>query len=270
MSLLFSAMALACCVQSASGVPTLPDGARTRWVVDQPEETVCYLAFDPVTVERRLPSTLRFITIGELAEGGVRWAADHLAGHPSRGRWGISFLEIVRMGTFTIDGRAPNWPENGAAALWCARVAPSDTTADLGPGLPLLALEFWVPDSAYVAYMRGKGHYATYGDVRLHRDSEGKWRGSIDVDSLSVVAECAPVGPISGGAGSAGMQIFIPPRSSNATGVVRLAFAGHREQQCEGDSSWTIHGTHPLAGAVVLGPAVFQFGYDLVGGAYPK
>jgi hypothetical protein len=54
------------------------------------------------------------------------------------------------------------------------------------------------------------------------------------------------------------------------TGIVRVAFAGHREQACEGDSSWTILGTHPLAGAVVLGPSSFQSGYDLVGGAYPK
>jgi SAM-dependent methyltransferase len=39
----------------------------------------------------------------------------------------------------------------GYTALWPARVAPSDSAADLGPGVPLLALEFWMPDSLFVA-----------------------------------------------------------------------------------------------------------------------
>ena len=249
-------------------VPALPDGADTHWVVDQPEEIVGYVLFNPATVEHRLPPTLRFITVEELAAGGVPWATDYLTEDRSHGHWGISFLEIVRMGTFAIDEHAPNWPENGAAALWLARVAPSDPTADLGPGLPLLALEFWMPDSLYVADMSDKGHYATYGNVKLHQDLDGEWRGSVDIDGLSVVAECTPTGPVTGGAGSRGMQALFPPKSSTVTSIVRVAFAGHREQRCEGDSSWRLHGTHPLAGGVVLGPSTFQFGYDLIGGAY--
>ena len=114
--------------------------------------------------------------------------ARSLAEHPAQADWGISFLEIVRTGTFTIDGRAPNWPEGGAAALWCARVAPSLPTADLGPGQPFLTLEFWMPDSSYVTYMRGKGYPASYGQVKLLQPTEGMWRGSGGGPRLSPAA----------------------------------------------------------------------------------
>jgi hypothetical protein len=118
--------------------------------------------------------------------------------------------------------------------------------------------------------MSTKGHYATYGDVRLHRDPHGVWHGSIDVEGLSVVARCMPSGPVSGGPASAGTQAFFPPLSAGVAKVVRLALAGHREQQCEGGASWTFDGTHPLVGGAVLGSTTFQFGYDLTGGAYPR
>jgi hypothetical protein len=250
-------------------VPTLPDGAQTHLVVSQPEEIVVYLTFDPATVQRRLPPTLRFVTLKELAAGDVGWASDYLNEYPSHGRWGISFFEIVRMKTFEIDEHAPDWPEHGAAALWCARVASSDSTRDLGPGRPLLVLDFWMPDSAYAAYMREKGHCATYADVRLLQDPEGKWLGTVDADGLSVATECTPAGPITGGVDSAGMQVFFPPQSSTVAGIVRVAFAGHREQQCTEGTSWRFHGTHPLANGIIVGRSTFQFGYDLIGGAYP-
>ncbi len=250
-------------------VPDLPGGTRTRWVVESPEEIVAYLVFDPATVRDRLPPRLRFTTLDELAAGGVRWAREYLANHPANADWGISFLEIVRAQTFTIDGRGPEWPNDGAAALWLARVAPSDSTVDLGPGRPFLTLDFWIPDRKYVAYMRDKGYHATYGDVRLRRGPEGGWLGSVDVDGLRVAAACRPTGPTAGGAGSAGMQVIFPPASSPVTDVVRVAFAGHRERSCDVGSSWTLHGTHPLVRGVIPGPATFQFGYHLIGATYP-
>ena len=249
-------------------LPALPDGANTHWVVDQTEEIVVYVLFDPATVRDRLPSNLRFITIGELATGGARWAEDHLAEEPSHSPWGISFLEVVRMGTFTIDRHAPKWPQDGAIALWAARVAPSDSSTRSYPGQQLLVLEFWLPDNQYVAYMRDKGHYATYGDVKLRQDPNGKWLGSIRIDGLSVVAECAPTGPVTGGAGSSGMQTFFPPSLSAVTSIVTVAFAGHQIQTCTEDSSWRLEGTHALARGVPLGPSTFEFGYHLVGGAF--
>lgn len=265
-------LTLACATMLAETVvgqiPPLPRGAKTHWVVGQPQEIVTYLSFDPATVKERVPPTLRLITIRELASGKVQWAIDYFAEHPLHGDWGISFLEIVRMHTFKIDGLAPHWPEHGAMALWCARVAPSDLTRDLGSGRPYLILDFWMPDSLFAAYMCKKGHYATYGNARLWPDSTGKWHGSVSSNGLSVTAECIPVGPVSGGIGSSGMQALFPPQSSTVTDVVRVAFAGHREQQCKENSSWKFQGNHPLVRAVVLEPSIYQFGYDLVGGAY--
>ena len=255
---------------AAAQIPTLPDGARTRWVIDDPEEIVGWLTFDPATVADRIPRYLRFITVGELATGGVGWATAYLADHPAHGEWGISFFEIVRMETFAIDGRSPDWPPDGAAALWFARVAATDPSTDLGAGLPLLALEFWIPDAAYTAYMLGRGHYATAGDVRLARDDDGELVGSVSVVGLTATVRCTPIGPITGGADSAGAQVFFPPASSDLGTLVRVAFAGHREQRCGEVAPWNLSGTHPLARGVLLAPPTLQFGYRLVGGAYGR
>ena len=253
----------------STSVQALPAGAQTEWIVAGPEELVLYLAFDPATVQERLPSHLRFTTIAELATGGVVWARDFLGQHPTKRLWGVSFLELVRARTFTIDGRAPSWPADGAFALWFARVAPSDPSTDLGPGRPLLALDFWLPDHAYVSYMSRKGYYASYGAGRLSPGPRGQWSGSLVVDGLTISAECTPAGPVTGGPGSAGMQTIFPPASSTVTDLIRIAFAGHREQACETAPSWIFRGSHPLASAVALGSPTFQFGYHLRGGTYP-
>ena len=257
-------------VDAAAAVPDLPAFARTRWVVEGPEEIVTYLAFDPDAVRDRLPAGLRFITVGELADGGVPWARELLGRRPALASWGVSFFEIVRARTFTVDGRAPHWPRHGAAALWLARVAPADPGADLGPGRPLLALDFWVPDSAYARYMRDKGYQAGYGDVRLRRESSGRWLGTVDVPGLEVTVACRPAGPVGGGPMSAGMQAIFPPANSTVTDTVRVAFAGHREQACGSGTSWELRGTHPIAGGILLGETSYQYGYHLIGGTCPR
>jgi hypothetical protein len=265
---------LACLTLAATGVqaqsPGLPAGARTNWIVAEPEEIVAYMAFDPAGVQDRLPARLRFITIKELADGGVGWATTFLGRHAGKGGWGVSFVEVVRMGTFTIDRRSPSWPTHGAAALWFARVAPSDPSDDLGPGRPLLALEFLIPDKAYVAYMREKGYPATFGDVTLQQSAAGEWAGAVRADDLTIAAGCTPVGRVSGGPTAAGAQSFFPPATSSVRDVVRVSFAGHRERACEDAGPWTIRGTHPLANAIQLESAIFEFGYHLVGGSYPR
>ena len=256
-------------VAAPAQIPTLPEDAQTKWVVDDPEEIASYLIFDPGTVKERVPPFLHLITIKELAEGNVSWAKKHLDKFPAHAKWGISFIEIVRMKTFTIDGRSPDWPEGGAAALWFARMEPSDPAGDLGLGKPFLALEFWLPDKEYVGYMRGKGHYATYGDVRLRQDADGNWLGSIEADGLSLTARCSP-GDETAGFGSAGMQAIFPPANSGISDIVRIAFAGHRERSCNEGTSWKFKGVHPLAKGMILGEPSFQFGYDMVGGAYRR
>lgn len=251
-------------------LPELPDGAQAHWIVAEPEEIVTWLAFDPSVVRGRLPSYLHFITIGELASGSVQWATAFLAQHPNKSHWGVSFLEFVRMGTFTIDGRSPTWPTHGAIALWFARVAPSDPLTQLGPGQPYLALDFWVPDHAYVRYMQAKGYYAEYGLATLYRNGERGWSATLAVEGLRISAACTPSGSVAGGANSAGMQVVFPPASSSVTGFVRIAFAGHREQECGLPSSWSLHGIHPLVSSVSLGSSTFQYGYRLQGASHPN
>lgn len=262
-------LSLLMAAEAVAQIPALPEGAQTHWVVHKPEEIVSYLIFDPATVKERIPSFLKFITIEELAVDQIPWAKEHLSKYPAHADWGISFIEIVRMKTFEIDGHSPQWPKNGAAALWFARVAPSDSINELGPGKPFLAMEFWMPDSTYVSYMRNKGHYASYGDVSLHRNSEGKWIGSIEADGLSVACECMPMSSVEE-SGSSGMQVFFPPALSGITSIVRVAFAGHQEQVCKQEAIWKFKGTHPLANGIILGPSSFEFGYDLIGGAYRR
>ncbi|HKK61435.1 MAG TPA: hypothetical protein VJ951_02675 [Bacteroidales bacterium] len=257
-------------VESFSQVPSLPDGAQTHWIVDQPKEIVSWILFDPTTVENRLPSTLQFTTVGELASTGIGWAVDYLSENPDKKTWGISFLEIIKTGTFTIDGVAPEWPEKGAAALWFARVTPANPQDDPKPGGSYLALNFWIPDSLFAVTMREKGHYATFGNVTLYQNEDGWWKGVIDTDDLNVVGNCLPTEPIYGGSQSAGMQKIFPPNASGVSAVVRIAFAGHRIQYCKDSSTWTINGSHALSNGVILEPFEFQFGYDMKGGAYQR
>ncbi len=267
LNLVFFIFILLMAEESLAQIQSLPDNAQTKWIVNHPEEIVSYLIFDPATVKDRLPSSLRFITIEELAAYRITWADEHLKKCPAHAGWGISFIEIVRMGTFEIDGNKPAWPENGAAALWFARVASSDPKIDLGPGRPFLALEFWLPDKEFVDYMCEKGHYAGYGDVRLHKNPEGKWLGFVEAEGLNLSCECMPAGEIEE-TYSGGRQVFFPPAESGVKSIVRVAFAGHKIQQCREDGFWRIEGVHPLAGGVLIGPSTFQSGYDLVGGAY--
>jgi len=247
----------------------LPVGSRTSWVIAGPEEVVGWFTFDPTRVSDRLPEFVRFVTVGELANAGIPWAVQYLANHAAHTAWGVSFLEIVRADTFAINGREPSWPEGGAVAVWFARILPADPTAQLGPGLPLLMLEFWVPDSAYAAFMRQQGYHATYADVRVRR-RDNRWEGSIAGAGFTVNARCTPIGAESGGPSSSGSQVLVPPETSGLGTIIRVAFAGHRERMCSEASSWTIQGHHPLTEALAVESASFQFGYRLRGGAYAR
>jgi hypothetical protein len=241
------------------------EGEDTGWVVRNPDEIVAYVLFDPSSVEDRLPSSQRFITVGELAGRGVDWASTHLANEPDHVNWGISFIEMVRADVFTIDGRDPDWPANGAVALWAARVTPSDPRMAVGSGKPLLMLDFWLSDARYIAYMAERGYFGSYGDVRLYRDSSGTWVGSLVADDLSVRAACRPFGPTVGGEGSFVRQVLIPPRTSHSARMVQVNLSGHRIQECDSGSTWEFAGTHPLISGAVVGESTYQFGYELDG-----
>ena len=250
-------------------VPELPPGAHTHWIVEDPHEVVGYLVFDPGDVMDRIPRHLRLVSVQEVASSGIPWAAQHLAEHPPHGDWAISFLEVVRTGTFQIDGKAPAWPPGGAVGLWCVRVAPADPSAETGSESPFLVLEFWMPDAAYAEYMRQKGHYATYGKASLQKDAEGVLSCSIEVSGLRAKCRCTPeLGVESNGSG--GEQVLYPPKGSGVSGPVRVAFAGHQISQCLEEVVWDVAGDHPLSRSMFLGPSTYQHGYSLVGGAFTQ
>jgi hypothetical protein len=254
-------------IDASAQNPALPEGAQTKWHVNDPQEIVSYLIFDPETVIERIPSFLRFITIEELAFSDISWAKDYLKENPTQLNWGIGFIEIVRMKNFEIDGKSPEWPGNGAAGLWFARVAYTDQKENDETGTPFLALDFWLPDSIYVSYMRSKGHFASYGDVRLQKKSTGEWVGSIDVEGLHVSCSCMPNNNITS-SGSNAIQIIYPPENSGIKDFVIITLAGHKGQTCEDGSSWIFKGVHPLVNSIILGSTSFEYGYSLTGGSY--
>jgi hypothetical protein len=237
-------------------------------VIDEPFEVVGYVIFDPTDLAGILPPSLRFLTVSELAAQGIPWAADFLAEYEGQASWGISFIELFRAETFSIDGRQPDWEQDGAAALWLARVLPMELGGiELGPGTPLLVLDFSMPDSAYAAYMGGKGYQVTYGSARLAKDAGGTWRGSFHSSGASVTVACTPTGPIGGGPQSRGSQVLVPSGSAD---LVRIAFAGHRDQQCAEPAPWSLEGDGPLARGIIVEPSNVQFGYEMVGGTYVR
>lgn len=246
--------------------PSLPAGALTEWIIREPEEIVGWLAVDVRDIAAELPAGTRYVTIGELARRRISWAVDHLKDHTSHADWGVSFFEVIRAGTFTVDGRTPNWPDDGAAALWAARIERDQ--ADAWPIVEptFVLLDFWIPDGPYVQLVRAKGHYAEYGHVTLDL-RDGRWHGTVEATDLSIEATCAPSPSSAVTEGSGGMQMFYPPAGSGITELLRVAFAGHRIQECTSDVTWTFRGTHPLARTVMIAPPSFEAGYTLRGGA---
>ena len=93
----------------------VPDASRYDWVIAGPQQVVGWFTFDPFGVADRLPESVRFTTVGELANAGIPWAVDYLVHHPSHEGWGVSFLEIVRADTFAIR------PESKLAERRCSR-----------------------------------------------------------------------------------------------------------------------------------------------------
>ncbi|MDQ8188604.1 hypothetical protein [Pelagicoccus sp. SDUM812002] len=249
-------------------IPQLPKGGQTHWRIENAEEIVAYATFDPRQVEHQLPPNFRFLKVGELAEKGTSWARVYLSEHPQHEDWGFSFIEIVRMDRFAIDGISPNWAPNGAAALWFARITSFEPNREQNSERTYLMLNFWVPDRDYVRYMKEKGYYSTYGDASLYMKADGSWHGRLDTDNVKIEAVCYPVGRIRGGPQSTETQVLVPPKSSKSTDIIHIAFAGHRIQDCTEESTWIIEGEHPLSDTVIVEPSTLQYGYNLNGSVY--
>lgn len=110
-------------------VPDLPNGARTQWVVEEPEEIVSYLAFDPAGVRPRLPAGLRFISIREFAAGGVGVGQGFPCAVPAS-RHGASPSRVRSHADLRHRRTCARMATEGRRRIWLARVAPSEPTAE--------------------------------------------------------------------------------------------------------------------------------------------
>jgi hypothetical protein len=243
-------------------VPPLPEGARTRWEIGGTDEIAIQLLFDTSTVVERLPEGLRFVTLADVASKFPP-AQAHLVAHPEHAHFGVSFLEIAHQDLFSIDGREPRWPKDGAIAFWAARVIPAGLKNDRARGQEHVLLLILVPDRAYVEYMKAKRHYAEYGDVSLRRDESGVRYGTIQTVGLQVEAKCKPTSELK--VGGPTYQTMYQPRGAMNTFLI-LAFSGNRDGECQGN--WKISGSNPLTKAVIIGTSVFACCGSFLGGAY--
>jgi hypothetical protein len=175
----------------------------------------------------------------------------------------------MRADSFVIDNRQPHWSDSAAVALWFARILPKNRMSDSSTAMPFLVLEFWVPDSSYVIFIRSKGYFASYAAVNLIQH-DGAWHGTVRTQHLAADVTCKPVGAESGGPNSRGRQLLIPPASSGLITVVNISFAGHRERKCAETTGWWRSGSHPLTRAVEIASPSLQYGYRLIGGVYPS
>jgi hypothetical protein len=242
-------------------VPPLPEGAQTGWRIGETDEIAVQLLFDTSAAADRLPDGLRFVTLADVASKFPP-AQEHLTAHPEHAEYGVSFLEIAAQNLFSIDGREPQWPKNGAIAIWLARVT-STKKDERVRGEEHLSLLIVVPDQAYVEYMKSKGHYAEYGDVTLRHDESGLRHGTIRTASLQVDAACTPTSDLKTGGPS--YQTIYQPRDTVKTFLI-LAYNRNRDGECKGN--WKISGENPLSKAVTVGAPVYACCGEFVGGAY--
>jgi hypothetical protein len=244
----------------------------TSWEIQGPEEIVTFLLFHPKTPGVSLPAGLRFLSA---REGQMPEIQEHLKQHPEHAEWALSFLEITRQKAFVLDGRSPALPKNGGIGLWFAPVDFSGLANQitkeafdkiLAPSLgAVLGLGMWIPDREYVAYMRGRGHHAEYGQVTLVKDGTGAFQGEIRLDDLHVRTSATPRGDVQEDP-SSGTQVLFAPGEKVVHAVV-IAGSGARNRACE--AVWSKKGDHPLSHGVFVGPTYMTtYEAPLKGSAY--
>lgn len=250
----------------------LPAGGTTSWEIQEPEEIVTFLLFDPKAPGVSLPAGLRFVSAKDTQMPEIQ---EHVKQHPEHADWAFSFIEITRQKAFLLDGKAPALPENGGIGLWFApvdhsqlagKIAKDSYDRIIAPSLgAVLGLGLWIPDREYVAYMRARGHHAEYGRVSLTKDSTGAFQGEIQLEDLHVRGTAAPRGDAQEDP-AAGTQVLFAPGEEVVHAVV-VAGADARHRACDAD--WSKNGGHPLARGVFVGPTYMTtYGAPLKGSAY--
>lgn len=270
-ALLVALLSLVGAVSAISG-QQLPPGGTTSWEIQEPEEIVTFVLFDPKVPGLSLPAGLRFVSARDARMPEVQ---QYLKKHPDHMEWAFSFVEITRQKAFLIDGKAPVLPKNGGIGLWFAPVDPSGLAEDIGkykfdtiiaPSLgSVLGLGIWIPDRKYVAYMRARGHYAEYGMVTLVKDTTGRFQGEIRLESLHVKTSATPHGDVREDAASGTQVLFAPGDKVMYAVVVAGSTARHRACTAE----WSKSGNHPLSRGVFVGPTYLTtYEAPLKGSAY--
>jgi hypothetical protein len=270
-SLLFAILALFTTLSLAQA-QQLPPGGTTSWEIQEPEEIVTFVLFDPKAPGVSLPAGLRFVSARDAQMPEV---LEYLKEHPEHADWVFSFIEITRQKAFLVDGRAPVLPENGGIGLWFAPVDPSQLAEEIpkdafdniiAPSLgAVLGLGIWIPDREYVAYMRARGHHAEYGMVTLVKDSTGAFQGEIRLPDLHVRSSATPHGDVQEDPASGTQVLFAPGERVVHAVVVTGSNARHRA--C--DAEWSKEGDHPLARGVFVGPTYLTtYEAALKGSAY--
>jgi hypothetical protein len=259
-------------VSSLAVAQELPPGGTTSWVIEEPEEIVTFLLFDPGTPGVSLPAGLRFILARDT---GMPEVQDYLKQHPEHADWAFSIIEITRQKAFNLDGKQPTLTNNAGIGLWFAPVDASQLAevidkdkfeSIITPSVgAVLGLGIWVPDREYVAYMRARGHHAEYGEVTLERDDTGAYRGEIKLEHLQVRSTATPQGDAQEDP-KGGTQVLFAPGERVVSAVV-VAGSSSRHMECI--ASWSKDGNHPLASGVFVGPTYLTT-YDgpLKGSAY--
>jgi hypothetical protein len=250
----------------------LPPGGTTSWEIQEPEEIVTFLLFDPKSPGVSLPTGLRFVSARDAKMPEIQEYVKH---HPEHAEWAFSFIEITRQKAFLLDGRAPALPKNGGIGLWFAPVDPSQLAEEIkkdafdsiiAPSLgAVLGLGIWIPDREYVAYMRARGHHADYGLVTLVKDSTGRFQGAIQLDNLRVRSSATPHGDVREDP-AVGTQVLFAPGERVVHAVV-VAGSNARHRICA--ANWSKKGNHPLARGVFVGPTYLTtYNAPLKGSAY--
>jgi len=249
----------------------LPPGGMTRWEMEELEVVVTFLLFDPKDPDIALPQGLRFISLREIDAPEFQ---DYLQKNPERSDWAFSFVEFVRPKTWVLDEKALTLSENQCVAVWFAPVDHSQLTTEvaheayetvIGPTPDaLLVLGLWVPDREYAAYMQARGHRAEYGKAALVEDSNGTFRGELQLDDLNITAVATPHGEMTTKPDPF-TQVFFEP-GDVVERVVVLVGRNSRERTCTAE--WSATGDHPLSRGTFVGPTFLNVEGPLEGRVY--
>jgi hypothetical protein len=251
--------------QDSATIPKLADGAETQWVESIPHEILGTMITKPSLITDRIPDSLRLIRLKDFAENPS--VNKHLKQHPDHSDWAISIIEFIHQKKFIIDGQNIDLTDKEGTAFWFVPVA-SRNKAPNTDIEQVISMGFWMPDSAFVNYLRSKGIYANYGEVQFYNKTNGQWIGRLETEKLNLEMQCIPAGKKQ--ATNPGKQIHYPPLDAQVDNYVRVAFSGQSVQRCSEKSYLKTGKNHPLSKSLSVFPngLSYIYGTTIRGGTY--